>query len=223
MSIRVRSSTKLLTTLSIVVLIVSIVAIAPPKKALAATSSITVNLYNTSEELVESNTLTLNDLKNLTVYGDDETDRYHQGPTFDEEDLWDEDEDTNLKNKGAVVGADTKDICETLTNTVPTDAEIQIKASDNYSKTFDYDDVYNPEAAQGKLIICYEKDGVEVPSWSDGLQLVFFADDGVFGNYDMHETLDSDEWHYYYSGGVLYPSTNGLSVKYIDEINIYDQ
>jgi hypothetical protein len=45
----------------------------------------------------------------------------------------------------------------------------------------------------------------------------------VFGNWDMHETLQETYWHYYYSGGVYYPSSSGLAVQYVNTINIYSK
>jgi hypothetical protein len=65
--------------------------------------------------------------------------------------------------------------------------------------------------------------------YSDGMRLVFFADsevnpwgEHVFGNYDWHESADESYW-YYYGGdaGELYPTTTGLSIKYVSEIRIY--
>jgi hypothetical protein len=83
--------------------------------------------------------------------------------------------------------------------------------------------VYDPEPEQGKMVVCWWKDGDEVPTYDDGMQLVFFAettngaDQYVFGNWDMHETLPEANHHYFGD----YPSSNGLSVKYIDRINVY--
>jgi hypothetical protein len=58
------------------------------------------------------------------------------------------------------------------------------------------------------------------------MRLVFFAEttnpDGkyVFGAWDMHETLAEEYWHYYYDG-TLWPSSSGLSVKWVSDIIIY--
>jgi hypothetical protein len=45
--------------------------------------------------------------------------------------------------------------------------------------------------------------------------------DNVYGQWDMHETLPENYWHYYYGDGVQYPSCAGLSAKYITEIRVY--
>jgi hypothetical protein len=56
------------------------------------------------------------------------------------------------------------------------------------------------------------------------MRLVFFADNStneeglhVYGNWDMHETLPESAQHFY----DLYPSTGGLTVKWVDEIRVY--
>jgi hypothetical protein len=57
------------------------------------------------------------------------------------------------------------------------------------------------------------------------MRLVFFAEttnpDGkyVFGDWDMHETLPEEYWHYYQYPE--YPSSSGLSVKWVSEVIIY--
>ena len=60
---------------------------------------------------------------NLDIYGDGETEYYHQGPIFEDEwlavhpgetyDFWDENETVNYlgKNKGCPMGTDIKDLC----------------------------------------------------------------------------------------------------------------
>ncbi|MDD4137291.1 MAG: PEGA domain-containing protein [Methanoregula sp.] len=44
----------------------------------------------------------------------------------------------------------------------------------------------------------------------------------VFGNFDWHESAAEEYWYYYVgSGGERYPTTTGLSMKYISELRIY--
>jgi hypothetical protein len=53
--------------------------------------------------------------------------------------------------------------------------------------------------------------------------LTFFAETTnsagqyVFGNEDMHQTLPENRWHYY----DIYPSSNGFTIKYINQIAIF--
>jgi hypothetical protein len=183
----------------------------------------------------------------LPIYGDGVTKYYCQGPTFNLSNMWDSGippepppgETVNVasRNYGAAKGNDVKDLCEMLSTggASPGDV-IKIKAPDGFSKSFDYEDVYTPEPKQGKLIITwYTKDAgdglageryVTDGSYTTGMRLLFFAEtlspEGkhVFGNWDMHETLAQNRWHYYYDG-TFWPSSSGLSVKWVSDIIIY--
>jgi len=159
----------------------------------------------------------------LPVQGDGTTTYYHQGPSFDEGNLWDPDETQNLKTKGAPKGTDLKDLCE-LVGGMSSGDTVRVTAVDGFNKTFDYANVYDPPPRQGKIVITWysDRDGY-VPTWGDGMLLVFFAETPndlgqyVFGNEDMRRTLPENRWHYF----DIYPSTNGFSVKNIDEIAIF--
>jgi glyoxylate utilization-related uncharacterized protein len=52
---------------------------------------------------------------------------------------------------------------------------------------------------------------------------LFFTPDGdhVYGQWDMHETLASNYWHYFYGDGVQYSSCAGLSAKLVTTIKIH--
>jgi uncharacterized repeat protein (TIGR02543 family) len=219
---------------------------AAPDSAIAAgaTTSITVTKYDTDGTTVlAQEVLALADLQAMTIQGDGNTHYYMQGPTFNStsfETMWDPGETENLKDKGAVMGTDVKDLCDLVGGAVSGD-DIEIKASDGYGERFHFDDVYTPEPEQGKFVVCWYTrdagdtspklypDGAYVPDFADGMQLVFMVDntnaDGkyVFGNWDMHETLPEDNWHYYFDGTTQFPSANGLSIKWISEVNIYQQ
>ena len=95
----------------------------------------------------------------------------------------------------------------------------------NFAQTFPYENVYNPDPRQGPMIISWWFDGSYVPAFTDGMRLLFLADDHVYGIWDMNQTLPS-QYHYFYYGGSGYanpffPTTTGLSVKYVNEIIIY--
>ncbi|NLZ30844.1 MAG: argininosuccinate synthase [Methanomicrobiales archaeon] len=170
--------------------------------------------------------------ENLPVLGDGVTHYYHQGPVF-EGDKWDPLETTNFKDRGAVKGTDIRDLAELVGGAEPGD-EIMVRAADGYHVEFTYENVYEPDPRQGPMGICWyngaetgagERQGCGyVPDYYTGMRLVFFADDStneeglhVYGNWDMHETLPDSAQHFY----DLYPSTGGLTVKWIDEIRIY--
>jgi len=173
---------------------------------------------------------------NLPVQGDGTTHYYHQGPVFDETlDKWDPEETTNFKDKGAVRGTDIKDLCD-LVGGMATNDRIRICAIDGYCINFSYQNVYQPQDRQGPIVLSWYsvEDGTlgqrqeagYPPRYFEAMQVVFMAKttspDGkyVFGNWDMHECLPEEAQHFY---SELYPSTNGLSVKWISEIAIYPE
>ncbi len=169
---------------------------------------------------------------NLPVQGDGVTHYFHQGPVF-EGDKWDPDETANLKDKGALMGTDIRDLCD-LVGGMADDDTVVICAADGYCVDFGYSTVYEPAERQGPIVLCwYNGEGAGgaeaqgegyAPSYYDAMQLVFMAEttneDGkyVFGNWDMHQCLPEEAQHFY---GELYPSTNGLSVKWISEILVH--
>ena len=93
--------------------------------------------------------------------------------------LWDPGETVNIDSRdyGRAKGTDVKDLCDLVGGASPGDT-IKIKASDNFHKWFDYEDVYNPEPEQGKMVVCwYNEDfGGYVPTYDTGMRLIFFAE-----------------------------------------------
>jgi len=170
--------------------------------------------------------------KNLPVLGDGATHYYHQGPVF-EGDKWDPLETTNFKDRGAVKGTNIRDLAELVGGAGPGD-EIMVRAADGYHVEFAYRNVYEPDPRQGPIGICWyngaeagagERQGCGyVPDYYTGMRLVFFADNStnseglnVYGNQDMYDTLPESAQHFY----DLYPSTGGLTVKWVDEVRVY--
>jgi hypothetical protein len=224
------------------VLVFSLMPFMPVSPVLAdVTTSVTVTkLANDGTTILDNVTVTLEEMmadsSELPIYGDGTTHYYFQGPSFDPDNMWDQIELVNVDSRdyGACKGNDVKDLCELASGASPGD-EIKVKAFDGFSKTFAYEDVYTPEPEQGKLVITwYTKDAEETGdgyvsdgSYSTGMRLIFFAEtlnpDGkhVFGTWDMHETLAEKYWHYYYDGSTYWPSSSGLSVKWVNEIIIY--
>ena len=173
---------------------------------------------------------------NLPVYGDGSTHYYHQGPVFsdDAEVRWDVNETSNFKDRGAVKGTDIKDLCDLVGGAEPGD-EIMVHAVDGYHIELPYENVYEPQSRQGPIVLTWyngedaavgERQGTGyVPDFYAGMRLIFFADTStnaeglhVLGNSDMRETMPSEAVHFYSD---LYPSTNGLSVKWTNEVRIY--
>jgi PKD repeat protein len=175
---------------------------------------------------------------NLPVFGDGSTHYYLQGPVFvdnpdpviEEELRWNSSENTNEKDQGAVKGTNVKDLCDLVGGMNPGDTVV-IRASDGFSKTFAYPNVYSYPERQGPMVITWEKDGYYPDTgYSDGMKLVFFADASVnpwgyhmMGNYDWHESADPEYWYYFMDGDERYPTTTGLSVKFVSDIKIFSQ
>ncbi len=171
--------------------------------------------------------------ENLPILGDGMTHYYHQGPVF-EGDKWDPNETTNFKDRGAVKGTDIRDLTDLVGGAAAGD-EVMVKAADGYHVEFTYKNAYEPDPRQGPIGITWyngdetgagERQGTGyVPEFYNGMRLTFFADnstnaDGlhVYGNWDMHETLPEAAQHFY----DLLPSTSGLSVKWVDEVRVYE-
>jgi hypothetical protein len=208
--------------------------------AMAATTQIHVVKYaNDGTTIIGETTKTYQWLEaNLPVLGDGTTHYYHQGPVFvdnadpvvEQQLRWNPGEDTSVEEKdnGAVKGTNLKDICD-LVGGMNAGEKVKLKSSDGFSKTFAYENVYNYPARQGPMGITWYKDGQYVDSgYTDGLKLVFFADTSsnpwgyhVMGNYDWHESAAPEYWYYYSSGSEQYPTTTGISVKYISDVLIF--
>ena len=198
----------------------------------APTTGLTVSV-------IENNT-TIEELKfdyrwmeeHLPVFGDGITHYYHQGPVF-QGDPWDPDETVNLRDMGAVKGTRVQDICN-LTGGIAEGDEVMIKAVDGYYILFDASTLLTPHPLSGPLVITWfngdesgagERQGSGyVPDYYMGMRLIFCAPKNpetgrhVFGNTDMKEALP-ERAQYFYSG--LYPSTGGLSAKWVDEVRVY--
>jgi len=172
--------------------------------------------------------------QNLPVKGDGTTHYYLQGPVFvdNPEDRWNPAEDMNVKEKdmGAIKGTDVRDLCNLVGGMSPGD-ELVVKATDGFSRSFAYENIYGPSSRQGPVIIAwYRADKGYVPSYDDGMRLLFLADTSgnpwgihAMGAWDWHESADEKYWYYYYNGNEKYPTTTGVSVQSVGEILIYSK
>jgi hypothetical protein len=207
--------------------------------AAAATTQLHIVKYAADKVTVINQTsITWQEMeKNLPVQGDGITHYYLQGPVFvddtdpvrEEQLRWNAAEDTNVKEKdmGAVKGTDLKDLCDLAGGMEPGDL-VKIKAEDGFSKTFAFENVYTPPARQGPMVITWYHGGEGyVPQYRQGMRLVFFADNATnpwqihaFGNEDWHLSASPKYYYYYQQGNERYPTTTGLSVQYVSEIQI---
>ena len=174
--------------------------------------------------------------QNLPVQGDGVTHYYHQGPVFvdDKEGQWDPEETANFKDMGAVKGTAIRDLCDLVGGVAPGD-EVMVKATDGYHVEFPRGNIYEPAPRQGNITVCGyngeessagERQGTGYPpSYNVGMRLVFFADNStnsagkhVFGNQDMRVVMPAETIHLFDD---LYPSTSGYTVKWVDEVRVY--
>ena len=175
---------------------------------------------------------------NLPVQGDGVTHYYHQGPVFadQKEEQWDPDETANFKDMGAVKGTAVRDLCDLVGGMGPGD-EVMVKAVDGYHVEFPRENIYDPAPRQGNITVCWyngeesfvgERQGTGYPpAYNVGMRLVFFADNStnsagkhVFGNQDMRTVMPAGMIHLFDN---LYPSTSGYTVKWVDEVRVYQE
>ena len=205
----------------------------------AATTEVTITRYSSGGELLlEKGPYTIEWMEShLPVQGDGMTHYYHQGPTFDEADLWDPSESINTESRdlGALKGTDVADLCD-LAGGMQEGDVLRVIAEDGFSKTFPRSAVYDPPSRQGPMVLAWyngaepaaaDPQGVGYPpDYYTGMRLAFFADTSVnpeekhiFGNSDMQAVL-APEYQHFFSG--KWPSSSGLSVKYVSELRIVE-
>ena len=149
---------------------------------MAATTQLHIVKYaNDSTTILNETTKTYQWMEaNMPVLGDGVTHYYHQGPVFmdnanetlEQELRWNPDEDSNEKDQGAVKGTNLKDLCN-LVGGMNAGETVKLRSSDNFSKTFAYENVYNYPARQGPMVITWYLNGSYPDSgYSDGMKLV---------------------------------------------------
>lgn len=97
----------------------------------------------------------------------------------------------NWGNNGTYTGVLLSNLVE-LVAEIDSNDIVNISASDDYNKSFTYDNLYpnvTMHAIQGDLILAYICNGTMAPSWDDGPRIAFLAPDGGFSNADASQTL----------------------------------
>ena len=199
-----------------------------------STTELTVVVYS-NETVLDSVVVDYRWMEeNLPVYGDGITHYYYQLQVF-HGDPWDPEETINFQDKGAVKGTSVRDLIELVGGMEPDDIVI-VKGSDGFYLQFPYDDIYMDVPQRGLLAICWyigedvtkgeDHEYGYVPVYDSGMRLLFLADNStnaeglhVFGNYDMLQIFPSFAQKFYDNSCL--PSTNGFSVKWVDEVRVY--
>jgi len=230
--------------LGILLLLVPLVQVLPASSVLAAGATTSVHIVKYGEDgvtVVAEKAVSYQWMEdNLPIRGDGTTHYYLQGPSFDPDNLWDPNETVNLKDKGAVMGTSIKDLCD-LVGGMDSGDEVMLLAVDNWTIKFKYANVSQPQERQGIIALCWyngedardgERYGEGYPGnngYRTALQIVIMAKttnaEGkhVFGNADMQAVMPLEEGysHFYQGSEGLWPSTNGLSGKWINRMVIY--
>lgn len=221
----------------ILILALCILALAPATASAATTSVHIVKYTPDGTSVINETTVDYQWMEtHLPVLGDGVTHYYHQGPTFNRSDLWDQAEYQNVETRdmGAVKGTPIRDLCD-LVGGMEAGDTLRVLAADGFYKNFSYQTVYgtDPEKVSMGLTWYVGEDAATgdpqgegyVPDYYDGMRLIFFADNStnpwgwhVFGDTDMKETMPEDEWHLF---GGEWPSSSGLSVKQVSDLEIY--
>ncbi|KAF1078714.1 NosD domain-containing protein [Methanogenium sp. MK-MG] len=168
--------------------------------------------------------------RHLTVYGGENGTALHfQGPVFEGAwndahpgeayNFWDPEESVNAnpgKINEVVKGTSVRDLCD-LAGGASEGNEIKFIATDGYRTSLSYSPIYEPQIRQGEAILAWwtEEKG-DTPAYSDGPRLFFMADDGIFGNWDMHQCIEEQNWHYFEG----MPAVAGISAAKVATIEI---
>ena len=207
----------------------------------STTTALTITKYDAHGNVLNSRSVSLQDMKSMKVYGNGSDHYCFEGPyttATTKNDLWDTTETGNnisSRDYGAAEGTDAADLCDLAGGAAPGDT-IKFIGSDGFSKTFDYESVYNERLANplpdlGRMVVTWYTQGAQdtnngyVPTYNTGMRLLFFPDtendslgEYVYGLWDMHQTLPQSRWYFYNN---QYPSSSGLSVMYVYNIEIH--
>ena len=108
----------------------------------------------------------------------------------------------NIRSQGFYKGVKLADLVE-LVGGMGQDDVIIVNASDGYSQTFSYHNVFPSEsifAIQGDFVLAFECNDTVVPEYEEGYRIMFLPEDGYFSNDDANATIDPE-----YFGGAAGP------------------
>ncbi|ACL16103.1 PKD domain-containing protein [Methanosphaerula palustris] len=212
-------------------LLVLVLVLAAPVAAAQTTDVQVIHYAGDGTTVANQETVNVSWMEsNLPVFGDGATPYLLQGPmlnitNYSDPAKWNPAEDTNIDKVDEMIkGTKLVDLCNLVGGMHPGD-EVKIIASDGFTKTFPYENVYNPQARQGPMVLAWwtARQGYD---YSDGIRLFFGADTStnpwglhVYGNQDMKNTLDEKYWAWY-GGTDALPNAAQLSNKWIAKVEI---
>ncbi|UCE14814.1 MAG: hypothetical protein JSV04_06435 [Candidatus Heimdallarchaeota archaeon] len=96
----------------------------------------------------------------------------------------------NWRGKGVYTGVPISTFAEEVGGIQKGDILV-VTSEDNYTQIYTYENIYPTtewEEIQGRMILAYEFNGTQFPTWDDGLQIVFLPSDGQYSNEDSKAT-----------------------------------
>jgi hypothetical protein len=195
------------------------------------TTSVTINKRDPYGNIISSKTVSWQWMKaHLPIIGDKTTDYYIQKGTAESDnfdDVWDPQETNtdSLLEMGCSEGSDVKDLLNLVGGASWGDT-ILFTASDGWQTEYDYENIYNPDPRQGKVVLAWwnSLSGGYVPDFYLGMRLFCLTEttnatgQHIYGDWDMHETLPPDLWQFSPIG----PASSRLSEEYVKTIDIYE-
>lgn len=96
----------------------------------------------------------------------------------------------NWRDKGVYKGVPISSFAEEVGGIQKGDILI-VTSEDDYTQIYTYENIYPTtewEEIQGKMILAYEFNGTQYPTWNNGLRIVFIPSDGQYSNNDSKTT-----------------------------------
>ncbi|MHA2425443.1 MAG: metallophosphoesterase family protein [Candidatus Thorarchaeota archaeon] len=122
----------------------------------------------------------------------------------------------NLRGAGDYSGVLVSELVE-LVGGLSENQTLRITSSDGFEQMFSYSNVY-PNTSwyeyQGDMILSFQYNGTEVPTWTDGMRIVMLPTDGVYSGDDCAATSAPGQ------GWNVYPSAGARWIRYVSMIEV---
>lgn len=92
----------------------------------------------------------------------------------------------NVRGQGTYKGVNVSVLIEAVGG-ITEDQWLNITATDGYNQQYSYRNVYPDEdwySYQGDMVLAFEFNGTEVPTWEEGYRIMFLPEDGYYSNND---------------------------------------
>lgn len=197
----------------------------------AASENVTTIRYaaNNNSYAERTVTRTWTEMQSLYPNVDSKGPVYMQGPTFDSADPYGTAGQNMILYYGHN-GTYVRNLTDLVDGMAAGD-EIFVKATDGMIRYFNYTNVYEPyndgTYSQGNMVLAWwDSVSGTVPGYSEGIRLFFYTPPESYGvadslNFTLVEMRDSLAPWYRYNYSGIWPSSKGLSVKYVNQLKIF--